>query len=632
MSKLIHITTDDHDTRTFKEKEIDRWELQYTGCVIIRSSYKSEEELDLAWEKFNQMPFELQLVADDEALKLFGITNAKMYRRLKKVYLRRDIDNGELIPLVYAPKDAIIESQGVEKNRTAYRYMRDTGYPMVTDVDSIEELDNQWYKFCNTDKDIRTKSDGESIKIFGMSNEEHYQSELNKLLRQDIEDTGYDEIDSVIGESTNVSYLVSIMDYINENSNLITAARMADIVLSDMDEYSLVESDIVNYIVTRFNTSLRESSIVNPYIYAPFYPPDELAALGVNKYTTDSIEGTKLIPHRIWYNNYKASYYGIHPNKWDIWLWKETVSTLMHKFNREEDENKKQSLKEAIIGYGWNPYVEFTRENLVKVSQRVNNNILSEMGYNFIDIQNGFTYPSKDIKEIQSVNGMYVVFVSTLDGVDSEESDVYPKVYVGLNTIEELYPIRNGYMTTPYSYDESTRRFMYVSIYYIPITEELYNKIVSTVKYIVSNGTRFGYNFLYQICIQLSSQCPDITNQRVFCTYLINMILQIVNSNLASPGSAKILPLLSVYDKKYYIYKVYDGFSTKLLPEDIYNKVRSLNTYENKSTTSQLESYDFIKPLLHIDPLDTNIQIKDLVKHEQGEITLKELENMFSFE
>ena len=85
MSKLTHIAIDDHDKRSFKDKEIDRWELQYSGCIIIRSSYKSEEELDAAWEKFQQMPYDLQLVADDEALRLFGITNQKMYRRLKKV-------------------------------------------------------------------------------------------------------------------------------------------------------------------------------------------------------------------------------------------------------------------------------------------------------------------------------------------------------------------------------------------------------------------------------------------------------------------------------------------------------------------------------------------------------------------
>ena len=648
MSKLTHIAIDDHDKRSFKDKEIDRWELQYSGCIIIRSSYKSEEELDAAWEKFQQMPYDLQLVADDESLRLFGITNQKMYRRLKKVYLKRDIDNSDLIPLVYTPKDAIIESQGIDKNKRAYQYMRDTGYPMITDVDNLDELDKQWYKFCNIDKDIRTKSDGVSYEIYGMNNEEHYQNELNKLLRQDIDDTGYDDI---IGESTNISYLISALDEVTESNDRIRSARRVFRILEETRQYSQVEFDIANYIITRFNASLREESVLCPLRtnWNPYYTPDELDVLGqynpaftlkdkqgdLKPYNNDIVPN-RLIPSDTWYNNYKAKYYGLSNRRPMLQAWKESVHRLMRMIDNSENEEDIELLRECVIGFGWNPYVEFTKENMDKASNRIKQYVNENIGYRFIDISESFI-PSMNIDSpVERTNGLFVLFPYEYTTTDQQLINDEPKVYVSVGDLDTFISIRNGTVSTSKSFFEITRIFNRCAIYYVPMDSITASKIDEALKYISDNPVRFGYNFLYDLCIQLNSQCPEITDQKLFCTYLVNMIIQISKADLTSPGSVRILPLLSVYDKKHSIYKVFDDRIHKFNPKEIIqNKINIFNGFIAgsvlNSTLVKQESLEYIKPLLQMDYISLDEDVKQYT-HESNRITAKQLEDMFSFE
>lgn len=629
MSKLIHIANDDHDTRSIKDKEIDRWEIQYTGCVIIRSSYTSEEELDAAWEKFNQMPFELQLVADDEALRLFGITNGKMYRRLKKVYLRRDIDNSELIPLVYTPKDAIIEAQGLEKNKYAYDYMRSTGYPLITDVDSMDELNKQWYKWCNTPKDIRDKADGMSTTIFGMNNEEHYQSELNKLLRQDIDDTGYDEIDNVVGEASTLTYLVSCIDCITESDNVILAAKKAKNILLEYDSYSMVEQDVTKYILTRFNSILSESLFPQIHSnYFPYYTPNMMDMLGTYNPSNPNTQylPNKLIPSDIWKYNYKAKYYGL--KSYPIYSnWQEAVHTLMNRLSLTEDEEEREVYKECILGFGWNPEVEFTRENMIKASDNNKHHILNEVGYKFINMKDGFyqfQYP------ILTPKGLYIVFFK--GGNNNLDK---PNTFVSFDfNLKKLIPIRNGYPYRTMDYTEASMGFTDLSIYFVPMDEYLCDKINKASEYIYNNSLRFGYNFLNQICVQLNTQCPAVENEKLFATYLINILIQIAHSNLASPGSISLTPLLSVYKTKHTVYKVFEDKLYKLISDEVLNKVKAINNITDipVKEDTYLKEYPNIKAVLYADTIKDNeeLVIKESMDNiGEDRITLKDLENMF---
>lgn len=629
MSKLIHIANDDHDTRSIKDKEIDRWEIQYAGCIIIRSSYASEEELDDAWEKFNQMPFDLQLVADDEALRLFGITNGKMYRRLKKVYLRRDIDNSELIPLAYTPKDAIIEAQGLEKNKYAYDYMRSTGYPLITDVDSMDELNKQWYKWCNTPKDIRDKADGMSTTIFGMNNEEHYQSELNKLLRQDIDDTGYDEIDNVVGESSALTYLVSCIDCITESDNVILAAKKAKNILLEYDSYSMVEQDVTKYILTRFNSILSESLFPQIHSnYFPYYSPNMIDMLGTYNPSNPNTQylPNKLIPSEIWKSNYKAKYYGL--KSYPVFSnWQEAVHTLMNRLSLTEDEEERKVYKECILGFGWNPEVEFTRENMIKASDNNKNHILNEVGYKFINMKDGF-YQSQ--YPIVTPNGLYIIFFK--GGNNNLDK---PNTFVSFDfNLKKLIPIRNGYPYRIMDYTEASMGFTDLSIYFVPMDEYLCNKINKASEYIYNNSLRFGYNFLNQICVQLNTQCPAVENEKLFVTYLINMLIQIAHSNLASPGSISLTPLLSIYKDKHTVYKVFEDKLYKLIPDEVLNKVKAINSITDipVKEDTYLKEYPNIKAVLYADAIKDNEEfvIKESMDNiGEYRIILKDLENMF---
>lgn len=92
MSKMTNVSSvtrfKDDD---YKNKEIDRWEKVYTGCIILRDDYETEEELETDWDKFSQMPHSLQLVSDDKAQVLYGMTNEEKYFDIKKKFLKQNL-------------------------------------------------------------------------------------------------------------------------------------------------------------------------------------------------------------------------------------------------------------------------------------------------------------------------------------------------------------------------------------------------------------------------------------------------------------------------------------------------------------------------------------------------------------
>lgn len=92
MSKMSNITNiDKFKDDDYKERTIKKWESAYSGCVILRDDYDTEEELESDWEKFSQMPHSLQLDSDDQAIKLYGITNEEKYFEIKSKFLKQNL-------------------------------------------------------------------------------------------------------------------------------------------------------------------------------------------------------------------------------------------------------------------------------------------------------------------------------------------------------------------------------------------------------------------------------------------------------------------------------------------------------------------------------------------------------------
>ena len=69
------------------------------------------------------------------------------------------------------------------KNILSNKYMRDTNYIIIKDTDDLEDLENQWNKFCSymTVRQQRL-SDDKSIEIWNMTNQQHYEFIKERLV------------------------------------------------------------------------------------------------------------------------------------------------------------------------------------------------------------------------------------------------------------------------------------------------------------------------------------------------------------------------------------------------------------------------------------------------------------------
>ena len=88
----------------FKEKEIERFEQIYTGSIILKPHYNSEEELNKDWQEFKDMSYEKRYLSNSKALKLYGKKNEEIYREFKHKFLKTDIKNSKILDKVYAPE------------------------------------------------------------------------------------------------------------------------------------------------------------------------------------------------------------------------------------------------------------------------------------------------------------------------------------------------------------------------------------------------------------------------------------------------------------------------------------------------------------------------------------------------
>jgi len=88
----------------FKDKEVNRFRLEYPNMIVFKQSYSSESELERDKAIWDMMGYDQRLVANEKSLSLFGSKNEDRYPRLKAKFTNSDIKNTEL-PKVYSPSD-----------------------------------------------------------------------------------------------------------------------------------------------------------------------------------------------------------------------------------------------------------------------------------------------------------------------------------------------------------------------------------------------------------------------------------------------------------------------------------------------------------------------------------------------
>jgi hypothetical protein len=171
-------------------------------------------------------------------------------------------------------------------------------------------------------------------------------------------------------------------------------------------------------------------------------------------------------------------------------------------------------------------------------------------------------------------------------------NELVTRIAVGLDPLSDtLYEFTRGKIGRKITFEElKNNKDDFLSIYFLPMSDELYNNISSSIKE-MSEKNRTPKNFVQDICDKLNIECPVVANDKLFYVHLAHCLISIVRGE-----EINLLP-----NKPVYSYILYRGEANDYDRAKVYS---ILNIYSSKDIdTSHLQEGYFRMPKLDLQVL-----------------------------
>jgi len=313
---MLEEDDDASDTNNKKVKEVND-----SGMYkVLDDKYSSEDQLMDDWNDYNSLSAEMKRHSDDKSIEIYGKSNVERFKELRSKYLNSEIpyddlalsESGLQLSDLDRARDYGIELRG-KKRETEYlkSWSLNSGIFIVLPCDTEEELEKQWHDVQSMDISLIRISDMRLMEVFGCNNETMY-----NFLKSVFTSNGFD----------------------------------------DYYYFPIVESAIENV-----------QPIRNLPNTIPFYIPHEIEVFKRNSTFGDMPSKWKDKADE-WLRNYKEIYNGRSYDKKTILDWMSNVRYLSLEYARTQSDE----LKQALLEFGWNPYMEFNSVNMTKAYNRAN--------------------------------------------------------------------------------------------------------------------------------------------------------------------------------------------------------------------------------------------------------------------
>lgn len=313
---MLEEDDDSSDTNNKKVKEVND-----SGMYkVLDDKYSSEDQLMDDWNDYNSLSAEMKRHSDDKSIEIYGKSNVERFKELRSKYLNSEIpyddlalsESGLQLSDLDRARDYGIELRG-KKRETEYlkSWSLNSGIFIVLPCDTEEELEKQWYDVQSMDISLIRISDMRLMEVFGCNNETMY-----NFLKSVFTSNGFDDY-----------YYFPIVE-------------------SAMEDVQPIRN-LPNTI--------------------PFYIPHEIEVFKRNSTFGDMPSKWKDKADE-WLRNYKEIYNGRSYDKKTILDWMSNVRYLSLEYARTQSDE----LKQALLEFGWNPYMEFNSVNMTKAYNRAN--------------------------------------------------------------------------------------------------------------------------------------------------------------------------------------------------------------------------------------------------------------------
>ena len=313
---MLEEDDDTSDTNNKKVKEVND-----SGMYkVLDDKYSSEDQLMDDWNDYNSLSAEMKRHSDDKSIEIYGKSNVERFKELRSKYLNSEIpyddlalsESGLQLSDLDRARDYGIELRG-KKRETEYlkSWSLNSGIFIVLPCDTEEELEKQWHDVQSMDISLIRISDMRLMEVFGCNNETMY-----NFLKSVFTSNGFDDY-----------YYFPIVE-------------------SAMEDVQPIRN-LPNTI--------------------PFYIPHEIEVFKRNSTFGPMPEKWKDKADE-WLRDYKKIYEGKSYDKKVILDWMSNVRYLSLEYARTQSDE----LKQALLEFGWNPYMEFTSVNITKAYNRAN--------------------------------------------------------------------------------------------------------------------------------------------------------------------------------------------------------------------------------------------------------------------
>nr|DAT21440.1 MAG TPA: hypothetical protein [Caudoviricetes sp.] len=311
--------TQDDDTQSTNNKKVK--EVNDSGMYkVLDDKYSSEEQLMDDWNDYNSLSADMKRHSDDMSIEIYGKSNIERFKELRSKYLNSEIpyddlalsESGLQLSDLDRARDYGIELRG-KKREIEYlqAWSLNSGIFVILPCDSEEELDAQWNNLQSMDISLIRISDMRMMEAFGCNNETMY-----NFLKSIFTNKGFD----------------------------------------DFYYFPMVESAMEDV-----------QPIRNLPNTTPFYIPHEIEVFKRNSTFGDMPSKWKSKADQ-WLKDYKNIYEGKSYDKKVILDWMSNVRYLSLEYTRTQSDEYKQ----ALLEFGWNPYMEFNPINMNRAHNRAN--------------------------------------------------------------------------------------------------------------------------------------------------------------------------------------------------------------------------------------------------------------------
>ena len=565
--------------------------MRYTNYIIIKDT-DDLEDLEKQWNTFcSYMTIRQQRLSDDKSIEIYGLTNLRHYEQLKsklETDLHKQVEDPEdeeetLTRIVHLVENTLDDES---RDDAAEEYNKMSGYDIIgkitgaTPEDKLKDLEAEYRNYKDQPAKYQRKADDESLRIYGMTAEERYRKLKSEL-------TPKIDPDSFVGEC-----------------------------IEEYRQDFILESNQHKSTIKRLNDT-------------PYFTPSELIDLGVHgrdnyygvKADNDSLVNGVSVP--TWFDTYK-----------DICMdhifedyskeWIETLNNLYSDYDKIKesgDEDAINARKQSILDLGWNPEVEFSQENRIKASKRVNDILDRTIPRDiFISMDN---IPEID-EEISfnefanSVEYQPVFLVLTKgktpiisDGIKFVTKSEYSHASITFDPkLNEVYSFNMRHQNWGFIKENlSSFKDNFITVFAFFAESSVVKKLKTTVYDFANHKTNFDLRIFMNKILHINRRPSKDQSQQV-CSTFVDTVLKSGGINLV--GDQKIPAPSDIYNgaksQPNKIFEVYNGIAPKYNGKKVERQVEWL--MKDQKTLSINESKKSShKPMYFYHVIDKNVKL-----------------------